>query len=150
LPASRARQADLEHASSDHRIVRRMAGQSKRLTSTILQQGNPMKLVIAAALLTISASAHAGTFSYEGVTVHLQDGCMSSSCVSVYAPGYGYYHGGHQARVRKVHKDTSRVASTVKKEDVAAAPGMPAVATMPANALEAASPAALTDAAPAK
>ena len=106
--------------------------------------------IIAAAILAISASAHAGTYSYEGVTVHLQDGCMSSSCVSVYAPGYGYYHGGHQAKVRKVHKDTSRVASTVKKEDVAAAPGMPAVATTPANALQAASPAAPTDAAPAK
>jgi hypothetical protein len=47
------------------------------------------KIVFAAAVLMISASAHAGTYSYDGVTVHVQDGCRSSSCVSVYAPGYG-------------------------------------------------------------
>jgi len=41
------------------------------------------KLAIAAAALMISASAHAGTDSYEGVTVHIADGCRSSSCVSV-------------------------------------------------------------------
>jgi hypothetical protein len=52
-----------------------------------LEQGIPMKkIVIAAALLMISASAQAGTYSYEGVTVHVQDGCRSSSCVSVVAP----------------------------------------------------------------
>ena len=92
------------------------------------------KIVFAAALLMISASAQAGTYSYDGVTVHVQDGCMSSSCVAVYAPGYGSYHGGHQARVHKAHKDTARVASA-KKDDAA-----PATAAAPAPA--AAAPAA--------
>ena len=68
------------------------------------------KLVLAAAVLMVSASAHAGTYSYDGVTVHVQDGCRSSSCVSVYAPGYGYYNGGRTVKVRKAHKDTARVA----------------------------------------
>jgi hypothetical protein len=53
------------------------------------------KIAIAAALVMISATAHAGTYTYEGVTVHVQQGCRSSSCVSVYAPGYGYYRGEH-------------------------------------------------------
>ena len=52
------------------------------------------KIVLAAGLLLISATAHAGTYSVEGVTVHVQDGCMSARCVSVNAPGYGYYDGG--------------------------------------------------------
>jgi hypothetical protein len=91
------------------------------------------KLVFAAALLTISASAHAGTYSYEGVTINVQDGCRSSSCVSVNAPGYGSYNGGHAVKVRKGHKDTARVASA-KKEDAA-----PAVEATPAKAPEAAS-----------
>jgi hypothetical protein len=85
------------------------------------------KFVIATALLMISASAHAGTYSYEGVTVHVQDGCRSSSCVSVNAPGYGSYNAGHQVKVRKVHKDTARVASA-KKEDTTAAPAAAAPA----------------------
>lgn len=78
------------------------------------------KFVFAATVLMISASAHAGTYSYDGVTVHVQDGCRSSSCVSVYAPGYGYYDGGRAVKVRKAHKDTARVA-TAKKEDTAPA-----------------------------
>jgi hypothetical protein len=99
----------------------------------IFEQGNPMKkFVIATALLMISASAHAGTYSYDGVTVHVQDGCRSSSCVSVYAPGYGSYNGGRQVKVRKVHKDTARVASAKKEEatsaPAAAAPAAPSVA----------------------
>jgi hypothetical protein len=85
------------------------------------------KIVIAAALLMISASAHAGTYNYEGVTVRVQDGCRSSSCVSVYAPGYGSYNAGHEVKVRKAHKDTSRVASA-KKEDVAPTPTAPSLA----------------------
>jgi hypothetical protein len=100
------------------------------------------KIVIAAALLAISASAHAGTYTYEGVTVRVQDGCRSTSCVSVNAPGYGSYNGGHQLKVRKVHKDMTRFAS--KKEDA-----VPAAATP--EATPAAAPAATPpDAAPAK
>jgi hypothetical protein len=79
------------------------------------------KIAIAAALLAISASAHAGTYTYEGVN----------------APGYGSRHGGRQLKVQKFHKDMSRFAMT--KEDAAPA----ATDTTPA-----ATPAA--DAAPAK
>lgn len=107
------------------------------------------KIVLAAAVLMISASAHAGTYSVDGLTVHVGDGCRSSSCVSAYAPGYGYYDGGRTVRVRKAHKDTARVASN-KKEDAAADPAtaVPAVETAPATTPEV-TPAA-TDAAPAK
>jgi hypothetical protein len=115
-----------------------MAGLPKRLTSRYLKQGNPMKkIVFAAALLMISASAHAGTYSYEGVTVHVQDGCRSSSCVSVYAPGYGYYHGGHQVKVHKAHKDTARIASGTKE---AATPSVEATAKAPEAAPSDAAP----------
>jgi hypothetical protein len=113
----------------------------------IFELGIPMKkIAIAAALLMTSASAHAGTFSHEGVTLHVQDGCRSSSCVSVYAPRYGYYHGVHSAKLQKVHKDTSRFASA-KKDDAA-----PATDATPAKTPEAtAAPAApSSDAAPAK
>lgn len=98
------------------------------------------KFVIAAALVLIGASAHAGTYNVEGYTIHVQDGCASSSCVSVHAPGYGYYHGGSPVRAHKAHKDTSRVASVTKK-DAAAAPA----ATSPAAD---AAPAATPDKAP--
>jgi hypothetical protein len=103
-----------------------------------------MKKIVfaAAALLMISASAHAATYSVEGVTVHVQDGCRSSSCVSVHAPGYGYYHGERPVQVRKAHKDEARVAAT-RKEDAT-----------PAKTLDktpdAAAQAAPSDAAPAK
>jgi hypothetical protein len=104
------------------------------------------KLIIAAALFTFGASAHAGTYSYDGVTVHVQEGCMSSSCVAVYAPGYGSYNGGHAAKVRKAHKETARVASA-RKEDTAPAPAAaPAADAVPAKAPEAAP----ADAVPAK
>ena len=104
-------------------------------------------IVIAAALLTISAAAHAGTYQVEGVTIHVQDGCRSSSCVSVYAPEYGYYHGGGAPRVHKAHKDSSRVAAITKKEDAAPAAAAAApVAAAPATAPQAAP----TDAAAAK
>jgi hypothetical protein len=110
------------------------------------EQGIPMKkIVIAAALLAISASAHAGTYSYEGVTVRVQDGCRSSSCVSVNAPGYGSYNGGHQLKVRKVHKDNSRIAA--RKEDAAPAA---AAETAPAKTPDPAPAATPSDAAPAK
>jgi hypothetical protein len=116
------------------------------------KQGNPMKkIVIAAAALMISATAHAGTYNVEGVTVHVQDGCRSSSCVSVYAPGYGYYHGEGPARVHKAHKDTTRLASATKKDEtvtaIAPAAAAPAAEATPAKAPEVAAP---SDATPAK
>ena len=106
------------------------------------------KLVIAAAALMASASAHAGTYSYEGITVHVQDGCRSSSCVAVYAPGYGYY-GGRPAKVRPAHKDTSRIAAA-RKEDATPASAAAAVEATPAKTPEAAAVAAPSDAATAK
>jgi hypothetical protein len=107
------------------------------------------KIIIAASLLMISASAHAGTFNYEGVTVHVQDGCRSSSCVSVYAPGYGYYNSGRSARVHKAHKDTPRLASA-RKEDTAPTAAAPAAEATPAKTPDTAPQAAPSDAAPAK
>jgi hypothetical protein len=103
------------------------------------------KIIFAAAVLMISASAHAGTYSYDGVTLHVQDGCRSSACVSVYAPGHGYYDGGRAVKVRKAHKDSARVAA-VKKDDTAPATAAPAVEATPIKAPEAAP----ADAAPAK
>jgi hypothetical protein len=107
------------------------------------------KIVIAAALLMISAAAHAGTYNVEGVTIHVQDGCRSSSCVSVYAPGYGYYHGERSARVHKGHKDTSRIASAARKDDTVAA-STPAAEATPAKTPETAPQPVSSDAAPAK
>jgi hypothetical protein len=51
------------------------------------------RLVLTSALLLISASAYAGTYNFEGVTVNVKDGCRSASCVAVNAPGYGSYNG---------------------------------------------------------
>jgi hypothetical protein len=99
------------------------------------------KIVIAATLLMISASAHAGTYSYDGVTVHVGEGCVSSSCVSVYAPGYGYYHGGRSAKLHKTHKDNARIAAA-KKDDGAPAQAVPATEATPAKGPEAAPSAA--------
>jgi len=95
------------------------------------------KIVLAASLLLISATAHAGTYSVEGVTVHVQDGCMSSRCVAVYAPGYGYYdgatdRGGHTGKVHKAHKESSRFVSAATKSDANSA--VPAPATEAARA----------------
>jgi hypothetical protein len=104
------------------------------------------RIAFATALLMISASAHAGTCRYEGVTVHVQNGCRSSSCVSVYAPGCGYHRAGHQAKLAKVHKDTSRIASA-KRDDAAPAPASDAT---PAKIPDAAAPATPSDATPAK
>jgi hypothetical protein len=111
-------------------------------------------IVLAASLLLISATAHAGTYSIDGVTVHVQDGCMSSQCVSVNAPGYGYYdgatnRGGHTTKVRKVHKNTSRVASTAKSDPATAAP-VPAVDAAPAKQAEPAPQALPSDTPPGK
>jgi hypothetical protein len=103
------------------------------------------KIVIAASLLMISASAHAGAYNYEGVTVHVQDGCRSSSCVSVYAPGYGSYNSGRSVKIHKAHKDSARLASA-RKEDAAPPAAAPAAEATPAAAPQAAP----SDAAPAK
>jgi hypothetical protein len=106
------------------------------------------KIILATALLTISVTAHAGTYSVEGVTVHVQDGCRSSSCVSVYAPGYGSYHEGRSVKVHKAQKDPARFASAAK-EDKAAPAAAPAAEAAPAKAPEAAQ-ATPSDSTPAK
>jgi hypothetical protein len=110
------------------------------------------KIVLAASLLLISATAHAGTYSVDGVTVHIKDGCLSSRCVSINAPGYGYYdgatnRGGRYARLRKLHKDSSRIASTAKPVP---APAVPAVVTAPAKQADPAPQALPSDSTPAK
>jgi hypothetical protein len=114
------------------------------------------KIITATALLMISASAHAGVYNVEGVTIRVQDGCASSACVSVDAPGYGSYHGGRAAKVHKTHKDTTRVAS-VKKDDAAttaattvAPPAEATPARNPDKVQETAPQAAPADATPAK
>jgi hypothetical protein len=45
-----------------------------------IEKGTQMKK-LATALAMIGASAHAGTCNAEGVTIHFQDGCRSSSFV---------------------------------------------------------------------
>jgi hypothetical protein len=109
------------------------------------------KIILATALLTISVTAHAGTYSVEGVTVHVQDGCRSSSCVSVYAPGYGSYHEGRSVKVHKSQKDPARFASAAKEDKAApvAPAAAPAAEAAPAKAPEAAQ-ATPSDSAPAK
>jgi hypothetical protein len=90
-------------------------------------------IITAAALFAITASAHAETYSVDGVTIHIGHGCRSSSCVSVDAPGYGSYHGGRSARLHKAHKDTAQVASVAKKDDsTTAVSATPAAAETPA------------------
>ena len=90
-------------------------------------------MIAAAALLAIGASAHAETYNIEGVTIHFGSGCRSSSCVSVDAPGYGYYHGERSARIHKAHKDSARVAAVTKKDDAATTPAAaPAAEAAPA------------------
>ncbi len=117
------------------------------------------KLVITAAVLfAITASAQAETYNIEGVTIHVGNGCRSSSCVSVYAPGYGSYHGGRSGRLHKVHKDTAQVAAVARKDDSAATPAAaaaapavePAAAATPEATPQAAPQAAASEAAPAK
>jgi hypothetical protein len=101
-------------------------------------------IIAAAALFTITASAHAETYNVEGVTIHVGAGCRSSSCVSVDAPGYGSYH-GHAVHARKAQKDTTRVAA-VRKDDAAPTPAAAAPAAAPATE---SAPAKTPDAAPA-
>lgn len=126
---------------------------------TDIKQGIAMKQIIiaAAALLAVTTSTHAETYNIEGVTIHVGNGCRSSSCVSVDAPGYGAYHGERSTRLRKAHKDTARVASVARKDDAAtpaaAAPAVepaPSTEAMPVKAPEASPQAAPSDATPAK
>ncbi len=112
-------------------------------------------IIAAAALLAVTASAHAETYNVEGVTIHVGAGCRSSSCVSVDAPGYGSYHGRGSVHAHKAHKDTTRVAY-VRKDDAAATPAAvaptaaPAAEPAPAKTPDAAPLPAASDAAPAK
>jgi hypothetical protein len=137
-----------------------MERQTGHLTFKIsTQQGILMKkLVTAAAILfALSVSVHAETYSIEGVTIHVGNGCRSSSCVSVYAPGYGSYNGGRSAH-HKAHKDTAQVASVAKKDDSAATPAAaaptpavePAATATPEATPQAAPQPAASDATPAK
>jgi hypothetical protein len=104
------------------------------------------RLVLTSALLLISASAYAGTYRFEGVTVNVKDGCRSASCVAVNAPGYGSYNGKAlsakgSVTEHKYHKDTTRFASTTKTDTApVAAPAADATpAKLPEPAPETAS-----------
>jgi hypothetical protein len=94
------------------------------------------KILLATSLLVIGASAHAETYYVDGVTIHVHNGCRSTSCVSVYAPDYGYYHEGRAVKVRRAQKekDMSRVASVTKKQDAAPAASAPVVEAKPTAA----------------
>jgi hypothetical protein len=112
------------------------------------------KFVLVAALLLISASANAGTYDFEGVTVNVQDGCRSASCLSVNAPGYGSYNGKalvarRSAKAHRYHKDTTRFASTAKS-DVAPLSTTAASDATPAKLPEPAPPTAASTSAPTK
>ena len=105
-----------------------------------LKQGIALKkFATTSALLLISASAYAGSYNFDGVTVNVQDRCRSASCVAVNAPGYGSYNGkalsaNRSAKAHKLHKDATRFASTTKGEaaPVATAPAADATpATLP-------------------
>jgi hypothetical protein len=90
------------------------------------------KIVLAAAILAIGASVQAANHVTDGVTVHAR-----------------YGHEAHQLQVRRVHKDTTRFASSVKTDDAATA--VPAAAPKePAKTPDVDAPAAATNAAPAK
>jgi hypothetical protein len=95
-------------------------------------------MIAAAALLAVGASAHAETYNIEGVTIHVGNGCRSSSCVSVDAPGYGSYHSERPARLHKAHKESARVAAVTRKDDAATPPAAAAPAVEAAPAAEAA------------
>jgi hypothetical protein len=99
-------------------------------------------------LFALTVSVHAKTYNIEGVTIHVGNGCRSSSCVSVYAPGYGSHHGGRSGRLHKAHKDTPQVASVASKDDNAATPAATVPATPAAEPAAAATPAATPQAAP--
>jgi hypothetical protein len=109
------------------------------------------KFVLTTALVLISASAYAGTYNFEGVTVNVQDGCRSASCVAVNAPGYGSYNGKALAAKRsaKAPKFRTRFASTTKT-DAAPAAAAPADDAAPAKLPEPAPQPTASTTAPAK
>lgn len=87
------------------------------------------KILLGTVLLLISASASAGTYQVEGVTIHVPSHCASPSCVSVAAPGYGFYHGGRRLKAHKERGDAKTVAVSTKKDRAPVAPAAaPAVA----------------------
>jgi hypothetical protein len=91
------------------------------------------KSLIAAAVLMISASADAATYRVDGVTIHVPTHCASTSCVSVAAPGYGYYRAGRRVKPRKERNEIKAVAVSTRKEEAVAAP---AAAAAPAPAAD--------------
>lgn len=105
-------------------------------------------MIAAAALLAVGASAHAETYSIEGVTIHVGNSCRSSSCVSVDAPGYGSYHGERSARLHRAHKDSAHVAAVVRKDDNTATPATATPTTPAVEPAAAATPEATPQAAP--
>jgi hypothetical protein len=92
------------------------------------------KILIAAAVLMTGASADAATYRVDGVTIHVPTHCASTSCVSVAAPGYGYYRAARRVKPRKERNEIKAVAVSTKKEEAVAAPAAAAVpaATAPA------------------
>jgi hypothetical protein len=89
--------------------------------------------LIAAAMLMISASADAATYRVDGVTIHVPTHCASTSCVSVAAPGYGYYHAGRRVKPRK---EIKAVTVSTKKDEAVAATTAAAVPAAPAPAAD--------------
>jgi hypothetical protein len=89
------------------------------------------KSLIAAAVLMISVSADAATYRVDGVTIHVPTHCTSTSCVSVAAPGYGYYRAARRVKPRKERNEIKAVAVSTKKEEAVAAPAA-AAAPVPA------------------
>ena len=92
------------------------------------------KSLMAAAMLMISASADAATYRVDGVTIHVPTHCASQSCVSVAAPGYGYYHAGRRVKPRKERNEIKAV--TAKKDEAVAATTAAAVPAAPAPAAD--------------
>ena len=90
------------------------------------------KSLIAAAMLMISASADAATYRVDGVTIHVPTHCASKSCVSVAAPGYGYYHAGRRVKPRKERNEIKAVTVSTKKDEAVAATTAAAVPAAPA------------------
>lgn len=80
------------------------------------------KILIAVAVLMLGTSANAATYRIDGVTIHVPTGCGSTSCVSVAAPGYGYYHGARRVKPRKERNEVKAVAVSTRKEEAVAAP----------------------------
>jgi hypothetical protein len=88
------------------RLLRLPKRQAEDASDITFEQENPVKkLVFAAALLAIGASAQAASHVMDGVTVHVRHG-----------------HEGSQLKVHRMHKDPTRFAGSVKADDTATAP----------------------------